>query len=248
MASTLVCEVRRRLPFAHVFSAGTLDRDSMVGLMVELRDCLADLPTALIIQAPHLVISPMVVLTPLIELLAEAMRWPGVATMWCGGAPSAIEALRASDSRGVVQLCPTLDEAVLVAARMPVPARVSVHLAPDRNAPAKARDLVDSACTQFHVARVSKLAQLLVSELVTNAVIHAGTGMTVTVRATGSTLQMVVRDQDPRPMYRPVPGTGSPTAEHGRGLLVLDAMADRWGTLPTRDGKAVWAEVIMPAM
>jgi hypothetical protein len=45
-------------------------------------------------------------------------------------------------------------------------------------------------------------------------------------------------------MYRPDSNAaGTPTDEHGRGLLLLDAMADAWGSSPTADGKVVWANI-----
>ena len=85
-------------------------------------------------------------------------------------------------------------------------------------------------------------AVLLTSELVTNAVVHARTPSVMSLRLAGGVLAVTVRDGDPRPMYRPEPGaTGAHDGDHGRGLLILDAMADAWGTLPTADGKVVWA-------
>jgi hypothetical protein len=45
-------------------------------------------------------------------------------------------------------------------------------------------------------------------------------------------------------VYRPAPdASGAPEDEHGRGLLLLDAMADAWGSSATGDGKVVWANV-----
>lgn len=246
MASTLVCEVRRRLPFAEVAVVGTLDRDSMARMLVELRDCLADLPTAVVVDGEYLAIAPTAPLAPLMELAASAARWPRVRMMWCARTPAAARMFREAGGADVLEMLPGVAAAVEVATALPVPGRMSIHLAPRDGAPTEAREMVDAACARFDVPKLSKLAQLLVSELVTNAVVHARTGMTLTVRVVGRALQLVVRDQDPRPMHRPPPGSATPSAEHGRGLLVLDAMADAWGTLPTRDGKAVWAELIMP--
>jgi anti-sigma regulatory factor (Ser/Thr protein kinase) len=91
---------------------------------------------------------------------------------------------------------------------------------------------------------VAKLASLVASELVTNAVVHARTPSVMALRLANDTLHVSVRDNDPRPMFRPDPGlTGAHDGDHGRGLLILDAMADEWGTHPTADGKVVWATI-----
>jgi hypothetical protein len=41
----------------------------------------------------------------------------------------------------------------------------------------------------------------------------------------------------------PLPGSPTPESESGRGLILLDALADRWGTSPMDDGKTVWFAV-----
>jgi anti-sigma regulatory factor (Ser/Thr protein kinase) len=95
---------------------------------------------------------------------------------------------------------------------------------------------------------VAKLASLVASELVTNAVVHARTPSVMALRLANDTLHVSVRDNDPRPMFRPVPGlSGAHDGDHGRGLLILDAMADEWGTHPTADGKVVWATISVNA-
>lgn len=90
------------------------------------------------------------------------------------------------------------------------------------------------------------VAELLLSELVGNAVRHAGTprGRQIGVRFAryGATLRVEVADADDR---LPVPRTAGADDEGGRGLAVVAALAERWGHCPRRHGigKAVWAEV-----
>jgi anti-sigma regulatory factor (Ser/Thr protein kinase) len=84
-------------------------------------------------------------------------------------------------------------------------------------------------------------AELLVSELVTNAVIHAG-GAEVAVLARrwgpGRSVLVEVWDGDPAP---PSPRAAGPRAEHWRGLLLVSQLAARWGWYPAEaGGKAVW--------
>jgi anti-anti-sigma factor len=80
---------------------------------------------------------------------------------------------------------------------------------------------------------------LCVSEVVTNAVIHAGTPRHLSVRQEGNRLVIEVADGDPRPPVRRNPDPTSPT---GRGLRLLDDLATAWDWRPTDDGKVVWFE------
>lgn len=80
---------------------------------------------------------------------------------------------------------------------------------------------------------------LCVSEVVTNAVLHAGTPKHLSVRPVGDVLLVEVADGDPRlPTRRP----HDLTSATGRGLHFLDDLAVRWGARPTSDGKVVWFE------
>lgn len=81
---------------------------------------------------------------------------------------------------------------------------------------------------------------LLVTELVTNAVIHAGTSIKVRVAIDGEVVRVDVQDDAPDP---PVRRLASPESLNGRGLLLLDKLADRWGFEPRPSGKTVWFEV-----
>ena len=85
-------------------------------------------------------------------------------------------------------------------------------------------------------------AVLLTSELVTNAVVHAGTQVQVTCKLAASAVEVVVRDSHPARM---VPGPArddSIPAErtNGRGLLLPSALASAWGVSYGAEAKAVW--------
>jgi len=83
-------------------------------------------------------------------------------------------------------------------------------------------------------------AQLVVSELATNAVIHAGTPFSVSVRCDGSAIRISVHDWSrTQPTVREV----GPTAQSGRGLRLVDAVSRSWGVEPACEGKTVWAEL-----
>ncbi|MFV2121842.1 ATP-binding protein [Streptomyces sp. Act-28] len=84
-------------------------------------------------------------------------------------------------------------------------------------------------------------AELLTSELVTNALIHTARGAVVTATLTGDVLRVEVRDFAPEPPDPYV--AASEDGTHGRGLLLVQAMADAWGVRAQGVGKAVWFEL-----
>ncbi len=244
--SPLVCQVRRRLPVGLVSLYGTLDETSVVDAVVSLRDCIADQPTALVVDASHLAVTGSGALGPLILLASDARRWPGTRLFVCS-ASAPTRALVERESEGELTTRADVDAAVEEELRRPVPPRLSANLLPGPEMPAASRELVNRACEEWGITRVRRLAELVMSELASNAVLHARTPVVVTVRLMGSCLQMSVRDGDPRLVYHPAPGAhGAHDGDHGRGLLILDAMADSWGSAPTGNGKVVWAQVRIP--
>jgi anti-sigma regulatory factor (Ser/Thr protein kinase) len=84
-------------------------------------------------------------------------------------------------------------------------------------------------------------AVLLASEVVTNAVLHAGGSVDVVVIADSSMARVEVHDDHPS---HPVLLTSGPEATFGRGLRVIEALAGGWGVDDRGDrGKCVWFEV-----
>lgn len=81
---------------------------------------------------------------------------------------------------------------------------------------------------------------LVVSELASNAVLHAGTPFTVRVRRGHDVVRVEVAD---RSAARPAPRPLDPTAVSGRGLAIVESLASAWGVQPSGAGKCVWAEL-----
>lgn len=84
-------------------------------------------------------------------------------------------------------------------------------------------------------------AALLTTELAANAVRHATAGcFGVALSCHGDRVRVEVADGsvDPPVVLRP-----DPMATSGRGLMLVDALADRWGFERRRDGKVVWFEL-----
>jgi DNA-binding NarL/FixJ family response regulator len=82
--------------------------------------------------------------------------------------------------------------------------------------------------------------ELLVSELITNAVIHASSAPQLEVRLSTQSIRVAVHDADPTMPAPRVPDLSRPG---GRGLQFLDALATRWGAEPSEAGKVVWFEI-----
>ncbi|MET8939765.1 ATP-binding protein [Streptomyces rubiginosohelvolus] len=85
-------------------------------------------------------------------------------------------------------------------------------------------------------------AELLVSELVTNALIHTRHGAVVTATATAARLRVEVQDFASEDLPAPyVPNADDGT--HGRGLILVRSLADAWGVEAQALGKVVWFEL-----
>jgi hypothetical protein len=119
-------------------------------------------------------------------------------------------------------------------------ARARFRAGPD--APFAARRFVAGllACRPFAGRVAADDVLLAVSELATNAVIHAGTPFAVSVSATDETMRISVQDWSSAP---PIMRDASPAARSGRGLRLIAAVSRSWGVEPGPDGKTVWAEL-----
>jgi anti-sigma regulatory factor (Ser/Thr protein kinase) len=107
-------------------------------------------------------------------------------------------------------------------------------------APRDARHFVVDILQQWGEAALAYDAAMVVTELATNAVMHARTGFTVTVSRAAEAIRVSVRDS------RPAPGPDlaallAPAAGHGLGLVA--AVARQWAAEPLPDGKRVWADI-----
>ncbi|MBM7172074.1 ATP-binding protein [Streptomyces sp. G44] len=93
---------------------------------------------------------------------------------------------------------------------------------------------------------VAETLILLISELVTNAVVHTGCPAVLRMRlpevpdAAPGTVRVEVADRSARPP-RQRHAEGDDT--NGRGLELVDGLADRWGWQPEGGGKSIWCEV-----
>jgi anti-sigma regulatory factor (Ser/Thr protein kinase) len=107
---------------------------------------------------------------------------------------------------------------------------------------ARARRFTEETLASWSCDALVEPARLLVSELVVNAIIHAQSAASLRLEQEGSVLRVSVADGSTSvPKRRPY----SPTATTGRGLMILDAVADDWGVEIGPDGKVVWFELTL---
>lgn len=113
-------------------------------------------------------------------------------------------------------------------------------LSPNPYSVRRARRLTRAQLANWHVDGQSDIAELLVSELVTNALRHAMPPIRLTLWSMEGTLRCEVADADPR---LPRPQRPGDYDEEGRGIRLLDQLACCWGSTPTSAGKAIWFEL-----
>jgi len=112
----------------------------------------------------------------------------------------------------------------------------------DARAPGDARGHVRRVCHRWAVDEEAReAAEIVVTELVTNAVEHAESASVVEVERREHSLRLTVRDFDLAPL--PAAHLPDPTSPRGRGLAMVAAVTSAWGVESHRDGKTVWAEM-----
>ncbi|WAZ21004.1 ATP-binding protein [Streptomyces cinnabarinus] len=128
--------------------------------------------------------------------------------------------------------------------RGPVERRFRFELAAHPGSPAQARRLTRARLTGWSVCEdTCDTAALVVSELVTNAIVHTASRHIVCELHDGDDLvRIAVRDQGCAP-GEPHPAAQRGDEEHGRGLLLVDAVCHAWGAHEHGPGLLVWAEL-----
>ncbi|MDG4782278.1 ATP-binding protein [Micromonospora sp. WMMD961] len=126
------------------------------------------------------------------------------------------------------------------------PYRAHLRLPADAQSPAAARRLVARQCHAWGWQAVADRAMVIASELVSNAVQHAGTDMDITVSGAAGSLRISVRDREGETPDSATPTLPRQVTEGGRGLPIIAALTTNWGFFPFGDGKTVWAAIDGP--
>ncbi|BFU45068.1 ATP-binding protein [Krasilnikovia sp. MM14-A1004] len=216
-----------------------------------LRKCLADAPAAIVVDLRDLG-DPDGASAP---LWMTARTWgdqqlPTVPVVVClpTAAPLA-GVLRRRGARWFLPVYATAPEArAALLSRHALTERITAHLEPDAAALPVVPEIVRQACTSWDLPGVREPAERVLTELVDNAIEHAGTRIDVALTRRSHGLHLAVHDRHPGLPWLPgrAPGDPGDPGRHGLGLRLVHATATAWGAVPTRKGKMVWAAIAAP--
>jgi anti-anti-sigma factor len=194
-AEDLRARVERRGDATVVRLDGVLDVDSSPSLRSAVLACLATEPSVIVLDVAALRHRDDIALTVLPALAQQAAAWPGSAMTLAAASPPLASAL---DRMAVARMMPvfaTTDAALKgTSAGTAAGERMRVRLQPMLDATAAARHLVGRACLRWGVERIRDVAELVVTELVSNVLRHAGTEMEIGVARERHLLHISVRD------------------------------------------------------
>lgn len=212
---------------------GVLDTSTAGALRGPLMSFAADQAPPTVVEVDRLRIDDVSALSLFADVARETADWPSGPPMvsWPGGDLAAWG---------------SVDFPVTTGSSLPSYAEVEVlsaELEPISGAARKARELVTEGCARWELPAATGPACIVATELVNNVVAHAHTPMTVRFGRghDGQAVHLSVRDHTGT-----LPKPGAPlsmSAYGGRGLLLVEAVALRWGTSALPDGKLVWAVV-----
>ncbi|RZU54092.1 anti-anti-sigma factor [Krasilnikovia cinnamomea] len=217
---------------------GRLDLATAPSLRQALLKCLAEQPEALLIDLSGMEVAGSTALSLFTSVARQAASWPGTPVLLC--APPAVATELEHGRYGKLTVHPDLDAARRAAPHEGTATRsVFDRLLPVTGAVRHARDMATDACARWGLPHLTGPACLVVSELVANAVEHAGTMITLQICHRGRYLNIAVHDGSPTPPE--LIKLQALDRERGRGIMLVDSVAAHWGWLPSREGKVVWA-------
>jgi hypothetical protein len=179
----------------------------------------------------------------LLDSLASAgrhvRRWPGTPIVVVCQDPGTLDALdERSDGRYLGRSSSLLKAWARISAQEPG-RTAHQRLRPDALTSRTARRFLSRACTDWGLGHLQPSGSIIVSELVTNAVQHAGGHVDVFLAEYVGCLRIAVRDRD---SASPVTPVIDPESLKGRGLRIVETLSQSSGALPAAGGgKLVWA-------
>jgi hypothetical protein len=181
------------------------------GLYRTVEKCLGHRPAVLIVELSGATVLDDLVLR---EIERRAVRWPGTPVVFIGGGRDGFDTVE--QARRILPGGPLL---------------ISEQLLPSWGEARHARDITTDACLRWQLPHLAGPAALVASELVSNAVSHAGTMMTLHVKRDPHHLYVAVEDGS----------TVEPEQGRGRGLVLVDSLSAFWGSTVHPGGKVVWS-------
>ncbi|MFI7540863.1 ATP-binding protein [Actinoplanes sp. NPDC049599] len=237
----MLSEVRHQVDGGQTYPvcrlAGVLDAGTAPSIRSWLLDLLAGQPEAVVVDVRELTVEDPAAATVLSEVARDAALWPGCHLLLATGGA---EADAAGWRHAGLPLWPTPGDAIAALGAPEPQLFLQAALEPVVGTARRSRELVTEACGRWDLPDLAGPACIVVTEMVNNVVAHARTPMTVMLARHSRSVSVAVRDRSthvPHFAGGPVPVT----SYGGRGLLLIDSVAQRWGSLVLADGKVVWA-------
>jgi ABC-type transporter Mla MlaB component len=249
-------------PFPLVRLAGVLDADTASAVRFALLDVLAGQPEAVVVDVSELEVADPAAVAVLRDVHRDTAFWPAANLTLCDMRNGTRESNPPQGARnadagkpgprngarngGIWRDTgwPVRNDTARVFAELGAPHpghRVSLDLEPQVGAARRSRELITEACARWERLDLAGSACIVVTELVNNVVSHSRTSMIVLLAAHGDGMSVAVRDRSTAvPSFT---GAPAPTSYGGRGMLLIDSVADRWGSLLLANGKVVWAQL-----
>jgi hypothetical protein len=213
--------------------AGVLDADTAPMVRSALLEVLAAQPEAVVVDVSDLQVGDPAAAGVLRDVARDTADWPNAHVVLCASGGAGLW-----HSTGL-PVWPSQPDAFAELGPPDAALHLSLDLAPVVGAARRARELVTEGCGRWDLAELAGPACIVVTEMVNNVVAHAHTPMAVLLARHGDTMTVAVRDQSATiPHFT---GPVAPTSYGGRGLLLIDSVAERWGSLELTAGKVVWA-------
>ncbi|WP_433370050.1 anti-anti-sigma factor [Actinoplanes sp. CA-142083] len=214
-------------PFPVVRLSGVLDGTTTGTVRDVLLDVLAGQPPSVVVDVGELAIGEAQAVGVLREVAEATQWWPGAHLTLCNSRADVWQGLGWELQKDPPKE-PDDDK------------RLSLELEPHVSVARHCREVITETCERWERADLAGSACIVATELVNNVVAHARTPMIVLIATRSDGLSVAVRDGSAHlPAYAGAPV--SPTAYGGRGMLLIDSVASRWGSLLLADGKVVWA-------
>jgi hypothetical protein len=225
--------VDRGQTYPVVLLTGVLDLDTAPVIRSALLDVLARQPEAVVIDVTDLHAPDPAAVGMLRDLARDTADWPAAHLMLCSS--DSATSWRATG----LPVWRSCADAFAEIGSPDTAQYLSLDLEPVVGAARRSRELVTEACVRWELPELAGPACIVVTEMVNNVVAHAHTAMTVLLARHGDTMSVAVHDHSvTAPRFT---GPVAPTSYGGRGLLLIDSVAERWGSLALSGGKVVWA-------
>jgi anti-anti-sigma factor len=225
--------------------AGSLDLATAPQLQRAILKQVADQPPAIICDLAQVEATDPLCAGVFTSIRHPDLGWPNTTLVLCAPRPAVADLLRRQGVARYLGMHRSLEEALANARARPSRLAERLLLGPAPTAVRAGRVFVREACGRWGLEQLAEPAALVASELITNAVAHAGTVLELRLELRRTRLQVAVADQDPD-----LAGVlaAKDSAERGLGLLVVERVATAWGVRREgAGGKVVWCLLALPA-